>query len=153
MSFLSLLRNPATLGILNITTLLGVSGGTYLLRSHMKELSEGHEARMVGPNTFVSHLYYPVERCQFQKFLPLLALSHSQCPDFLIPSTRRWLLFGKNYGTGIDCGRDKDLLYLYVINASVLVAFQYVGSCSFRLSVPHSSKTITDRIRMNWKAR
>ncbi|TVY83936.1 hypothetical protein LSUE1_G003231 [Lachnellula suecica] len=46
MSFLSLLRNPATHFALNITTLLGVSGGTYLLRSHMVELSEDHDARM-----------------------------------------------------------------------------------------------------------
>lgn len=29
-------------------TLLGVGGGTYLLRSHIIELSEDHEARMVS---------------------------------------------------------------------------------------------------------
>jgi len=46
MSFLSLFRNPAVLASLNITTLLGVGGSTYLLRSHMVELSEDHEARM-----------------------------------------------------------------------------------------------------------
>ncbi|PVH86216.1 hypothetical protein DL98DRAFT_545621 [Cadophora sp. DSE1049] len=46
MSFLSLFRNPAILGAINITTLLGVGGGTYILRSHMIELSEDHEARM-----------------------------------------------------------------------------------------------------------
>lgn len=102
MSFLSLLRNPATLGVLNITTLLGVTGGTYLLRSHMKELSEDHEARMVGPNTFVSLVYFPVERCCSRTSYPS---SHFRIPN--VPSTRRWLLFGKN-GTGIDCGRDKD---------------------------------------------
>ena len=47
MFFLSLLRNPAVLGAFNITTLLGVGRGTFLLRSHMIELSENHEARMV----------------------------------------------------------------------------------------------------------
>ena len=47
MSFLSLFRNPGTLGVLNTTTLLAPCGSTYLLRSHMVELSEDHEARMV----------------------------------------------------------------------------------------------------------
>ncbi|XMA19114.1 hypothetical protein WAI453_011905 [Rhynchosporium graminicola] len=47
MSILSLFRNPAVLGTLNISTLLGVGAGTYLLRSHMLELSEDHEARML----------------------------------------------------------------------------------------------------------
>jgi hypothetical protein len=43
----SVLRNPNTLGVLSITNLLGLAGNTFLLRSHMKELSEDHEARMV----------------------------------------------------------------------------------------------------------
>jgi hypothetical protein len=47
MSFSSIFRNPAALGFLNITTLLGLGGSTYLLRSHMMELSKDHEARMV----------------------------------------------------------------------------------------------------------
>jgi hypothetical protein len=47
MSFLSLFRNPGTLSALNATTLLALCGSTYLLRSHMVELSEDHEARMV----------------------------------------------------------------------------------------------------------
>lgn len=46
MSFLSLFRNLAVLGALNVTT-LGVGGGTYLLGSYMIELAEDHEARMV----------------------------------------------------------------------------------------------------------
>jgi len=48
MSFSSIFRNSAALGILNITTLLGLGGSTFLLRSHMVELSEDHEARMVS---------------------------------------------------------------------------------------------------------
>ncbi|EKD14323.1 histone acetyltransferase subunit (Yaf9) [Drepanopeziza brunnea f. sp. 'multigermtubi' MB_m1] len=44
--FLSLFRNPGVLGALNATTFLGLGGSTYLLRSHMIELSEDHEARM-----------------------------------------------------------------------------------------------------------
>lgn len=57
MSFLSLFRNPAVLGALSITTLLGLGGNTYLLRSHMIELSEDHEARMVSE--FLSHIPIP----------------------------------------------------------------------------------------------
>jgi hypothetical protein len=45
MSFLSSFRHPAVLTTL--TTLLGTGGSTYLLRSHMIELPEYHEARMV----------------------------------------------------------------------------------------------------------
>ncbi|PMD30782.1 hypothetical protein L207DRAFT_519890 [Hyaloscypha variabilis F] len=41
MSFVAPLRNPAF-----FTTLFSVAGSTYLLRSHMIELSEDHEARM-----------------------------------------------------------------------------------------------------------
>ncbi|PMD14144.1 hypothetical protein NA56DRAFT_674386 [Hyaloscypha hepaticicola] len=41
MSFLSSFRHPAFL-----TTLFGIAGSTYLLRYHMIELSEDHEARM-----------------------------------------------------------------------------------------------------------
>jgi hypothetical protein len=48
MSFKSILRNPAVLGALNLTTLFGLTGSTYLLRSHMMELSEDHEVRMVS---------------------------------------------------------------------------------------------------------
>lgn len=44
---MSFLRNPAALFALNLTTLMGVVGSTYNLRSHMVELSEDHEARMV----------------------------------------------------------------------------------------------------------
>ncbi|KAG0650191.1 hypothetical protein D0Z07_2973 [Hyphodiscus hymeniophilus] len=44
MSFISTLRNPAVFGVFN---LFGLAGSTYLLRSHMIELSEDHEARMV----------------------------------------------------------------------------------------------------------
>lgn len=44
---MSFLRNPAALFALNLTTLVGVVGSTYNLRSHMVELSEDHEARMV----------------------------------------------------------------------------------------------------------
>jgi hypothetical protein len=47
MTFLSMFRNPAALGALNLATLLGLCGSTYLLRSHLVELSEDHEARMV----------------------------------------------------------------------------------------------------------
>ncbi|KAL3418875.1 hypothetical protein PVAG01_09096 [Phlyctema vagabunda] len=43
---MSFLRTPAGLLSLNLTTLLGLAGSTYLLRSHMVELSEDHEARM-----------------------------------------------------------------------------------------------------------
>ncbi|ATZ52750.1 uncharacterized protein Bfra_001786 [Botrytis fragariae] len=43
---MSFLRNPAALFALNLTTLVGVVGSTYNLRSHMVELSEDHEARM-----------------------------------------------------------------------------------------------------------
>ncbi|KAF7862740.1 hypothetical protein EAF04_007613 [Stromatinia cepivora] len=43
---MSFLRNPAALFALNLTTLIGVLGSTYTLRSHMVELSEDHEARM-----------------------------------------------------------------------------------------------------------
>ncbi|CAL3971075.1 hypothetical protein PZA11_007435 [Diplocarpon coronariae] len=46
MSLLSLFRNPGVLGAFNVTTLLGIGTSTYLLRSHMIELSEDHEARM-----------------------------------------------------------------------------------------------------------
>lgn len=58
MSFLSLFRNPAVLGAINISTLLGVGGGTYILRSHMIELSEDHEARMVRSQSFPCFLHF-----------------------------------------------------------------------------------------------
>ncbi|KAH8793765.1 hypothetical protein F5882DRAFT_322178, partial [Hyaloscypha sp. PMI_1271] len=41
MTFLSTLRNPPAL----LATFSGLVGSTYLLRSHMIELSEAHEAR------------------------------------------------------------------------------------------------------------
>jgi hypothetical protein len=44
---MSFLRNPATLLAINLATLFGIAGSTYNLRSHMIELSEDHEARMV----------------------------------------------------------------------------------------------------------
>lgn len=43
---MSFLKGAHGLLALNLTTLLGVGGSTYLLRSHMIELSEDHEARM-----------------------------------------------------------------------------------------------------------
>jgi hypothetical protein len=44
---MSFLCNPAALLGLQITTLFGLAGGTYLLRSHMLELSKDYDARMV----------------------------------------------------------------------------------------------------------
>jgi hypothetical protein len=56
-SKMSFLRNPTALFSLNLTTLLGLAGSTYLLRSHMIELSEDHDARMViHPHTRSSSL-------------------------------------------------------------------------------------------------
>jgi len=43
---MSVLRNSSVLFSLNLATLLGLAGSTYLLRSHMIELSDDHEARM-----------------------------------------------------------------------------------------------------------
>jgi hypothetical protein len=55
MSFTSLLRSPAFLGAIGITNLLGLCGNTYLLRAHMVELSEDHEARMVCKSFHLSN--------------------------------------------------------------------------------------------------
>lgn len=48
MSLMSLLRSPTLLGAMGITNLVALCGNTYLLRYHMLELSEDHEARMVS---------------------------------------------------------------------------------------------------------
>jgi hypothetical protein len=45
MSFISFFRNLSTIGTLELATL---PGSTYVLRSHMVEVSENQEARMVG---------------------------------------------------------------------------------------------------------
>lgn len=44
---MAFLRQSAhSLLAINLATLFGIGGSTYLLRSHMIELSEDHEARM-----------------------------------------------------------------------------------------------------------
>lgn len=50
---MAFLRNPATLLAINLATLFGIAGSTYNLRSHMIELSEDHEARMVCYISFI----------------------------------------------------------------------------------------------------
>ena len=50
---MSLLRNPLALLAAHLTTLLAVGSSTFLLRSHMVELSEDHEARMVSESLWL----------------------------------------------------------------------------------------------------
>jgi hypothetical protein len=68
MSFLSLFRNSGTLGVLNATTLLALCGSTYLLRSHMVDLSEDHEARMVwlSPHVKVLLVMYTLHQSKWK---------------------------------------------------------------------------------------